>query len=208
MFSIPEEVRVIRARNLAHRLHAGQSRKDGKPYHTHTSRVSALARAAELPLECVITAHLHDSREDQLERLAEEAARFYETALPQEPATRDALIDSMLAEHYHPAVPRLVWAMTDDPAWNGLHPRERKPLQVKKFRKGSDDIRALKLCDLTDNMRACELGPHSGIWDDEDEFYAYVEGNRRVASVCAGANQRLDTFFARSYEKVHRLYLS
>lgn len=207
MFSIPEEVRVIRARNLAHRLHAGQSRKDGKPYHTHTSRVSALARAAELPLECVITAHLHDSREDQLERLAEEAARFYETALPQEPATRDALIDSMLAEHYHPAVPRLVWAMTDDPAWGDLPTAERKARQVEKFRKATPLERSLKLCDVTDNMRNCLAGPHAG-WKSPERFRDFVNGTHAVALVCRGACPELDVRYQRAYEKVRRLHFS
>ena len=197
-----DEVIAIRALNFARKMHEGQTRKDGSPYEHHVFRVGAYARNAGLDVPGIVVAYLHDTREDQRERLVAEAERRYGSV----PATEhDECIDRLLAERFHRDVPRLLWGLTDDPGWKRFSPRQRKALQAQKVRFCDDRVRVVKLCDVLDNTEACLAGGPEH-WRSPQVFREYIEGNYRVAEACFGLSHDLDARFRRTYEKARRLH--
>jgi (p)ppGpp synthase/HD superfamily hydrolase len=54
-----------KARELSHKLHAGQLRDDGKPYTTHTDKVAEILSLVTNDPDIISAGYLHDSIEDK-----------------------------------------------------------------------------------------------------------------------------------------------
>ena len=118
-----------RAYLYSERAHAGQFRKDGKPYITHPLAVAEILAEWRLDAQTLIAALLHDVVED--------------TGVTQE------LVDQV----FGPLIGRLVENLTDISKPTDGNRRTRKALDLAHTAKSDPLAKSVKLADLVANAR-------------------------------------------------------
>jgi (p)ppGpp synthase/HD superfamily hydrolase len=181
-------VDLLRAMDLAARLHSGQTRKGpaGEPYVNHVVEVACLlAEATEGRDEILIMgALLHDVLEDA----------------PKTPGERAALAETIGCQ-FGPDVLALVEEVTDAPSASEA---ERWRNQVEAAPHKSDRGKLLKIADKTSNLREIVRDPPPH-WD-RDHLVGYIEWGRDVVAGCRGLNAALEAAFDATYAEARAKY--
>ncbi len=181
-------VRLLKAMDLAARMHSGQTRKGpaGEPYVNHVVEVARLlAEATEGSDEVlVIGGLLHDVLEDG----------------PETPEQYDALA-AEIQRDYGAEVLALVKEVTDAPSSSEA---ERWRNQVEAAPHKSVRGKLLKIADKTSNLREILRDRPPG-WDDA-HLIGYIDWGRDVVTGCRGLNGRLEAGFDRVYADCRAKY--
>jgi (p)ppGpp synthase/HD superfamily hydrolase len=172
--------RIMAAARFAAEKHAKQRRKgeNAEPYFNHLLEVAELiaASSAELDVELMMAAFLHDTVEDTGVTLLELEQRFGKD------------VDDLVAE------------VTDD---KSLPKETRKQLQVQHTPEKSPRAQSLKLADKTSNLRAIISSPPVG-WGRERK-QQYFEWARQVVSGIVSPNEYLKSEFDKAYRSISEL---
>lgn len=181
-------VRILKAMDLAARMHSGQTRKGpaGEPYVNHVIEVAALlAEATDGEDETlVIGGLLHDVLEDG----------------PRTPQEYDDLART-IERDFGPDVLSLVKEVTDAPSATEA---ERWRNQVEAAPHKSVRGKLLKIADKTSNLREIERDPPPR-WD-HDRLIDYIDWGRDVVAGCRGLNAGLEAAFDRVYADARAKY--
>jgi len=172
--------RILAAARFAAEKHAQQKRKGamGEPYFNHLVEVAELVASgsAELDVELVMAAFLHDTVEDT------------------------GVTSTELEERFGRDVAGLVAEVTDD---KSLPQETRKDLQVRNAPKKSVRAQMLKLADKISNLRSIVASPPVG-WSLERK-QQYFEWARQVVAGLTAPNPALKEEFDKTYAMISRL---
>ena len=174
-----EIVMVLRAADMAARIHAQQRRKGAarEPYVNHLLEVAYLVAEATggADAEAVVAALLHDAIEDQQ-------------------VPRD-----LIAREFGERVASLVCEVTDDKT---LPKAQRKAKQVETASHKSGAAKIIKLADKSSNVQALGVSPPAD-WPTERRL-AYVTWARDVVNGLRGGSAWLEREFDRRASEAER----
>jgi guanosine-3',5'-bis(diphosphate) 3'-pyrophosphohydrolase len=167
---------VEKADAFAEKAHLGHTRSNvaRDPYINHLREVAGLVTSSGGSTVEVCAALLHDSVED----------------------TQTTLED--VEKNFGEEVAMIVEALTDTDEANMLPLLERKTLQAEHMENASNSIKRVKMADQISNIRMNTYDQPEN-WDEE-KCIEYIEGARRVATVCLGVSDFLDACFKEVYK--------
>ena len=202
-FSHQEQGRIVAARDFGFKIHSDQKYAGSLPYSAHIEGVTELVTQAGGSADEVIAGYLHDSWEDQWEKLVEEAKAFQGGSIGSMSDT--VAVRRMYESLFGPVATQIVVDLTDDPSWDPLNKLVRKTMQADKLRLKGPRTKLVKMADVTYNMRATVAGYDKPDWPLEKRM-DYLEGNQRVAYACRNASLILDDLFEDARRNVYKTY--
>lgn len=166
---------IEKARKLAIERHAGQFR----PNNTRESKIIHIAEVARLVKESgggeveEVSAWLHDIVEDTNTTIEEVRKLFGDE------------------------VAELVDGLSDPPEFAAMPLASRKTQQAERLAFKSNKVKYVKLCDQISNVHSVLNDPPLD-WDNR-KCLAYIEGAKKIAEICSGLSDHLDTLFEKYY---------
>lgn len=169
---------IAKVEKFARERHAGLSRrnKENQPIIEHLWQVAELTRSAGGAAEAIAAGWLHDSVEDTNTTHSEIRCVF------------------------GPDVGRMVFLLTDPPAFEGMELVARKKLQAARlagFRRAGNEIEQQaflpKVSDQLSNNEIVLIDPP--LHFNADLSLAYVWGALQVVNACRGTDSKLEALF-------------
>jgi guanosine-3',5'-bis(diphosphate) 3'-pyrophosphohydrolase len=99
-------------------------------------------------------------------------------------------------------IAQLVDGLTDPPEFSSLPLDVRKLQQAQRLLSKSKGVMRVKLCDQISNIRSVINDPPLD-WDNK-KCLEYIDGAKKIADVCYGVSDYLDTLFKEAYQKKYK----